>query len=270
MAIWPPAGREPIGAALRRADRSRSRAPGRGSPGRSRPTSARPTRRSDRLTGLANRRKFDELVTQAEPPAVPRGRARLRRPRPLQAPQRHAGPSRGGRGADPLRPDHPGADPRRATWPPGSGARSSRSGFPKAELEVGARIAERIRIKLGTTPWDWNGRPWPLSASFGVAACPETGRTLKALPAQADAALYVAKNSGRNRVERAGRSEDGRRKDGRRRGAGAATIASRLPPRRLPLPSSVHPLSAIFTPTGATGFDGFVEGMAACPGPESW
>jgi len=77
--------------------------------------------------------------------------------------------------------------------------------LPKADLETGARIAERIRIKLGTTAWDWSGRSWPLSASFGVAACPETGRTLRELPAQADAALYVAKQGGRNRVERAGR-----------------------------------------------------------------
>ena len=69
---------------------------------------------------------------------------------------------------------------------------------------MGARIAERIRIKVGTTPWDWNGRNWPLSASFGVAACPETSLTLEDLPAQADAALYVAKRAGRNRVERAG------------------------------------------------------------------
>src|SRR5207244_4076099 len=77
--------------------------------------------------------------------------------------------------------------------------------LPKAALETGARIAERIRIKLGTTPWDWKGRSWPLSASFGAAACPETGRTLKLLPAQADAALDVAKKAGRNRGERAGR-----------------------------------------------------------------
>jgi diguanylate cyclase (GGDEF)-like protein len=79
-----------------------------------------------------------------------------------------------------------------AIWLPGTG------------LELGAKIAERIRIKLGTTPWDWRGRSWPLSASFGVASCPETSRTIGNLATQADAALYVAKKSGRNRVELAG------------------------------------------------------------------
>jgi diguanylate cyclase (GGDEF)-like protein len=77
--------------------------------------------------------------------------------------------------------------------------------LPETGLELGARIAERIRLKLGTTAWDWRGRNWPLSASFGVAACPDTSSSLDNLPAQADAALYVAKRSGRNRVEKAGR-----------------------------------------------------------------
>jgi diguanylate cyclase (GGDEF)-like protein len=77
--------------------------------------------------------------------------------------------------------------------------------LPRAELNLGARIAERIRAKLENTSWDWQNRTWPLSASFGVAACPETSRSLDNLPAQADSALYQAKRNGRNRVERAGR-----------------------------------------------------------------
>lgn len=78
--------------------------------------------------------------------------------------------------------------------------------LPGANLEVGLRIAERIRLKLGTTAWDWQGRVWPLGASFGVAGCPETSRRIENLPAQADSALYVAKRSGRNRVEAAART----------------------------------------------------------------
>lgn len=76
--------------------------------------------------------------------------------------------------------------------------------LPNASLALGVRVAERIRVKLGTTHWDWQGRAWPLRASFGVAACPETCRRVENLAAQADSALYVAKRSGRNRVEAAG------------------------------------------------------------------
>jgi diguanylate cyclase (GGDEF)-like protein len=75
--------------------------------------------------------------------------------------------------------------------------------LPGATLEVGVRIAERVRGRIATTAWDWQGRVWPLTASFGVAACPETSRRVENLAGQADAALYQAKNGGRNRVEAA-------------------------------------------------------------------
>jgi diguanylate cyclase (GGDEF)-like protein len=75
--------------------------------------------------------------------------------------------------------------------------------LPGASLVYGGKVAERIRIRLATTPWDWQGRSWPLSASFGVAAMPDTTRSLENLPAQADAALLEAKRQGRDRVESA-------------------------------------------------------------------
>ena len=34
--------------------------------------------------------------------------------------------------------------------------------LPGARLETGYRIAERIRIRLNTTPWDWQGKAWAL------------------------------------------------------------------------------------------------------------
>ncbi len=72
--------------------------------------------------------------------------------------------------------------------------------LPGTTLEEGVRVADRIRVRLGTTSWDWQGRSWPLSASFGVAAWPETTRSRENLSVQADAALYVAKRAGRDRV----------------------------------------------------------------------
>ncbi|MBA3497374.1 MAG: GGDEF domain-containing protein [Gemmatimonadales bacterium] len=204
VAMWLPGGREPIGAAL--AELTEALASAGPRLARALEADQRTAHASsDRLTGLANRRKFDELVAQAEPPRGPRPGALV-----------YADLDRFKLLNDTL--GHPAGDAalmhfaRIIQGQIRTGDIAARIGgeefavwLPKAELEVGARIAERIRIKLGTTPWDWNGRPWPLSASFGVAACPETGRTLRALPAQADAALYVAKNSGRNRVERAGK-----------------------------------------------------------------
>ncbi len=60
-----------------------------------------------------------------------------------------------------------------------------------------------MRHAVETAPWHWNGAPYPLSACCGVAAYPESVRELNNLRATADAALYRAKQHGRNRVEKA-------------------------------------------------------------------
>ena len=72
---------------------------------------------------------------------------------------------------------------------------------PGATLDRGAEIGERIRARLEESRFIWQGTAWPLTASFGVAGAPETSTTVHNLPVQADAALYVAKQRGRNRVE---------------------------------------------------------------------
>ena len=77
--------------------------------------------------------------------------------------------------------------------------------LPGADLARGLAIAERIRDTLTRRIWTWQSTQWPISASFGVSACPETTRSRQNLPAQADAALYRAKAGGRNRVESAER-----------------------------------------------------------------
>ncbi len=80
--------------------------------------------------------------------------------------------------------------------------------LPGARVRLGEEIADRIRNSLEKELWTWQDRHWPLTASFGVAACPDTSRSIQNLAAQADAALYAAKNGGRNRVVVAGKSGD--------------------------------------------------------------
>ena len=72
---------------------------------------------------------------------------------------------------------------------------------PGASLERGAEIAERIRVALAESKFSYQGSAWPITASFGVAGVPATSTSVHNLPVQADAALYVAKQRGRNRVE---------------------------------------------------------------------
>lgn len=73
--------------------------------------------------------------------------------------------------------------------------------FPECELEDGRRTAERLREALVACPVVTDLGELALSASFGLCASPILpGEDLDSLLKRADAALYQAKDQGRNQV----------------------------------------------------------------------
>jgi diguanylate cyclase (GGDEF)-like protein len=77
--------------------------------------------------------------------------------------------------------------------------------MPHTPIGQGLEVAERIRRAIEATTWRWNGTPYPLAGSCGVAGFPESVGDFDNLRSAADAALYRAKQGGRNRVEKAPR-----------------------------------------------------------------
>lgn len=67
--------------------------------------------------------------------------------------------------------------------------------------EPGARrVAERLQQSLADTPFVWEGKGWPLTASFGVATFCAGHDSAESLLQRADQAVYRAKAAGRNQV----------------------------------------------------------------------
>jgi diguanylate cyclase (GGDEF)-like protein len=82
-------------------------------------------------------------------------------------------------------------------------------------VTTAALVAERIRAHVAGEPFD-GGR---MTVSIGVAECPAHGDTPESLIASADAALYEAKDAGRDRVVAAGgKQEREKEKKSRRKG----------------------------------------------------
>lgn len=75
--------------------------------------------------------------------------------------------------------------------------------LPRTGLREGMEVAERIRRSIAEKPLTWSGSVYPLTTSCGIASCPDLVGDVKNLPIAADAALYRAKELGRNRVEKA-------------------------------------------------------------------
>jgi diguanylate cyclase (GGDEF)-like protein len=71
--------------------------------------------------------------------------------------------------------------------------------LPDTPSHGAMEVAERIRNRILKTPLVVDGLSIGASVSIGIACYPEDGGTLDALAAQADGALYSAKQDGRNR-----------------------------------------------------------------------
>ena len=73
--------------------------------------------------------------------------------------------------------------------------------LPETDMATAGQIADQIRLAIANRPFTFNGAPYPLTLSAGVATMlGKTEPTIADLLKQADENLYRAKESGRNRV----------------------------------------------------------------------
>lgn len=75
--------------------------------------------------------------------------------------------------------------------------------LPGVNIETAITVAERVRSNFASAAGDVHGQPVAATVSVGIASSTQAGFDFDALYAVADAALYRAKQKGRNRTEAA-------------------------------------------------------------------
>lgn len=72
--------------------------------------------------------------------------------------------------------------------------------LPDCPVPAGQRVAEKLRAAVRAFRFEWGGRVFEIGASIGLVPITGSSGGLRDLLAAADAALYLAKEHGRNRV----------------------------------------------------------------------
>jgi diguanylate cyclase (GGDEF)-like protein len=90
--------------------------------------------------------------------------------------------------------------------------------MPEIGPEDGLKAAERIRKKVVQEKFAGDGEPIEVTVSVGVASYPKDGDDPQTIIRHADTALYKAKESGRNRVVLAGKTEKKKKKKSKPKG----------------------------------------------------
>jgi diguanylate cyclase (GGDEF)-like protein len=74
--------------------------------------------------------------------------------------------------------------------------------LPETTAERAIEVAQRILQTVSASPLQYEGKRIETSVSIGLACYPEDGRSIDAIQARADRAMYMAKEQGRNQVIR--------------------------------------------------------------------
>ncbi len=72
--------------------------------------------------------------------------------------------------------------------------------LPNAGINSALRLAKRLCERVASQPANYAGRPIPVTISIGVSVIASTDASIDAVLGRADAALYAAKQAGRNRA----------------------------------------------------------------------